>query len=109
MTVLAARARRDGAMSCRVQITWRRKGARKPADVVVVARPARWGNPFDWRGIGKPEAVRRFSEALLAGRLPYTVADVRRELRGKRLACYCKTGEPCHADVLLEVAAEGAD
>ena len=26
------------------------------------------------------------------------------ELRGKDLACWCKPGEPCHADVLIEVA-----
>lgn len=26
------------------------------------------------------------------------------ELRGKNLACFCKIGEPCHADVLLEIA-----
>ena len=25
-------------------------------------------------------------------------------LRGKNLACWCKPGEPCHADVLLEIA-----
>jgi len=26
------------------------------------------------------------------------------ELRGKDLACWCKPGAPCHADVLLELA-----
>lgn len=26
------------------------------------------------------------------------------ELRGKNLACWCKIGNPCHADVLLELA-----
>jgi len=26
------------------------------------------------------------------------------QLRGKNLACWCKPGEPCHADVLLELA-----
>lgn len=25
-------------------------------------------------------------------------------LRGKNLACWCPEGQPCHADVLLEVA-----
>ena len=29
----------------RIQLS-RRKGFRKPADAVVVARPSRWGNPF---------------------------------------------------------------
>jgi len=26
------------------------------------------------------------------------------ELRGRDLACWCKPGAPCHADVLLEIA-----
>jgi hypothetical protein len=30
--------------------------------------------------------------------------DALGELRGKNLACWCKPGEPCHADVLLELA-----
>jgi Domain of unknown function (DUF4326) len=30
--------------------------------------------------------------------------DIRRELRGKNLACWCRVGAPCHADVLLELA-----
>lgn len=29
---------------------------------------------------------------------------VRAELRGKNLACWCKPGAACHADVLLEIA-----
>lgn len=33
-----------------------------------------------------------------------TVEDVRRELAGKDLACWCPLNQPCHADVLLEVA-----
>lgn len=37
-------------------------------------------------------------------RLPFTVEDVRRELAGRDLACWCPPGEACHADVLLEVA-----
>ena len=35
---------------------------------------------------------------------PTTVEDVRRELRGKTLACWCAIDKPCHADVLLEIA-----
>lgn len=32
------------------------------------------------------------------------VEQVKRELRGKHLACWCALTEPCHADVLLAVA-----
>jgi hypothetical protein len=48
-----------------------------------------WRNNWD----GKESAARR--DKLLA-RIP--------ELRGKNLACWCKIGRPCHADVLLELA-----
>jgi hypothetical protein len=40
--------------------------------------------------------VAELRKAKLLARLP--------ELRGKDLACWCKPGEPCHADVLLELA-----
>jgi hypothetical protein len=52
---------------------------------------------------GRAEAVRRYRDDFLAGRLAVTVDDVRRELR-RDLACYCPPDEPCHADVLLMVA-----
>jgi hypothetical protein len=35
---------------------------------------------------------------------PPSIDEVRAHLRGKNLACFCKVGEPCHADVLLEIA-----
>jgi hypothetical protein len=83
----------------------RRKGARLPASVVVVTRPTKWGNPHPLE-LGRQEAVRRYREDLLAGRLAVTVDEVKRELRGCDLACYCPLDEPCHADVLLAVANE---
>ncbi len=69
----------------------------------MVSRPTRWGNPHPL-DLGRAEAVRRYREDLLAGRLDVRVADVQRELRGRDLACYCPLDEPCHADVLLEIA-----
>ncbi len=35
---------------------------------------------------------------------PSLRAKVVRELRGKNLACWCPLDQPCHADVLLELA-----
>ncbi len=40
--------------------------------------------------------------------LKVTVDDIRREMAGKNLACWCKPGDACHADVLLEIANGGA-
>lgn len=36
--------------------------------------------------------------------LKVTVEDVRNELAGKDLACWCKRSQECHADVLLAIA-----
>ena len=33
-----------------------------------------------------------------------THPDTLAELRGKNLACWCALDQPCHADVLLELA-----
>ncbi|MCL2430342.1 MAG: DUF4326 domain-containing protein [Alphaproteobacteria bacterium] len=30
--------------------------------------------------------------------------QAKRELKGKDVACYCKLNEPCHADVVIEIA-----
>jgi len=35
---------------------------------------------------------------------PVTLDDVRRELAGHDLACWCHLDQPCHADVLIELA-----
>lgn len=43
-------------------------------------------------------------QALLAGTPGFSVEDVQRELRGRDLACWCPLDQPCHADVLLEIA-----
>jgi uncharacterized protein DUF4326 len=83
----------------------RRKGARLPEGAIVVTRPTKWGNPHPLE-LGRTEAVRRYRSDLFAGRLPVTVDDVKRELHGHDLACYCPLDEPCHADVLLAVANE---
>ena len=87
----------------------RRRGWRKPAGAVVVARPTKWGNPFvvdDERS--RADAVDRFTRAITRGdiTLQFDVADVRRELAGRDLACWCPLDEPCHADVLLRLANE---
>ena len=93
----------------------RTAGWRMPPGAVYVGRPTRWGNPYRViDGLPKinashqvwdaAEAVALFREDLLAGTLPITVEDVRRELRGHDLACWCRTTEMCHADVLLEIA-----
>jgi len=76
---------------------------------VNVSRPGRWGNPNLVVAHGQEAAVRAFARDLAGGILNFSAEDVRRELRGKNLACWCKPGAPCHADVLLEIANRGKD
>lgn len=89
----------------RIQLR-RTKGWRKPPGAVVVARPTKWGNPYPVAEHGRSEAVRLYREHL--GQHPEIIAAARRELAGRDLACWCPIGQPCHADVLLDVASTGA-
>jgi hypothetical protein len=98
-----------------------------PPDTVKVDRSTRWGNPYAiippkawdrWRvegpGLGAHPASglcgNEEGARLLAVRLfrQWFDRSARSEdlaqLRGKNLACWCKPGAPCHADVLLELA-----
>lgn len=38
---------------------------------------------------------------------PPTEAEIKNALRGRDLCCWCPLDEPCHADVLLEIANQG--
>ncbi len=86
----------------------RTKGWRKPENTVSVARPSKWGNPYPVEKWGRLLAIHGYETALVEGRLVrVTVDDVRRELAGKNLMCFCPLDQPCHADVLLDIANGG--
>jgi hypothetical protein len=82
-----------------------------------VARPTRWGNPWYvgmWRGYKAEDAVKHFRRWLMRdpgvrsaenvfGKPP-SFEDIKTELRGKNLSCWCSLDKPCHADVLLKLA-----
>jgi len=82
----------------------RTKGWRKPANTVNVCRPGKWGNP--WR-IGDDDvpdaqaAVDYYYRWIMFSRPKHLDLS---ELRGKDLMCFCKLGQPCHGDILLELA-----
>ena len=48
--------------------------------------------------------VEAYRADLETGRLPYTQDDLRNELCGVNVACYCSEDEDCHGDVVLEAA-----
>lgn len=88
----------------------RTKGYKTPANTIYVGRPSKWGNNYvvgteshneDDPPIDAKIAVELFKYY----QLPEMIEDGDvAELRGKNLSCWCKLGEPCHADVLLEFA-----
>lgn len=82
------------------------EGKKLPPNTRLVTRATRWGNPFPVTSKsveGHAAAVEAF-RAWMRER-PRYVADVRRLLVGRSLACSCPTGWPCHGDALLAVAA----
>lgn len=84
-----------------------------PPNTIYVGRPTKWGNPYI---VGTEMVIGRFgderrphltaAEAVEEYRfhLPHRRHLDLRELRGKNLACWCPLDQPCHADVLLELA-----
>lgn len=89
---------------CRV---WNKASAEPPEDAVYVGRPTKWGNPFVIGEDGTREEVLEKYMRWLGGR-PDLIRDVREELQGKDLVCWCAP-EPCHADVLLAIANPGPE
>jgi len=95
----------------------RTRGWRMPPNTLYVGRGSRWGNPRRvgmYVGYKAADAVadyRRWIERdpstwsydNVYGKPP-TVDEIRAALAGKNLACWCALGQPCHADVLLELA-----
>ena len=90
-------------------------GADAARDAVFVGYGSKWANPFKkpdvdaLRGEPDVEAAYRHGGWREAATLLYreyvTEAGLDlQDLRGKDLVCTCKLKEPCHADVLLELA-----
>lgn len=92
------------SMPVRVQLR-RSRGWRMPPDTVKVDRSTRWGNPFPAASAAaRAEAVARFRAFVAAPGQADLREAIRRELRGRNLACWCPLDGPCHADELLRIA-----
>lgn len=110
----------------------RTKGWRMLEGAVYVGRPTMYGNPYEVKRFGldgalalyrnsitgywTPDAVPRGTSVEVAYACHMEVREqfrragcrdiefMIRQLRGKDLACWCPLDQPCHADVLLELA-----
>lgn len=98
----------------RIQLS-RAKGWRMPRNAVKVDRSTPWGNrhregdthapngiPYHGGPLTRQEAINgcRADWGDRLNRDP----DALEALRGKDLACWCRLDQPCHADVLLDLA-----
>src|SRR5690606_30645673 len=90
----------EGGAPRRVQLS-RAKGWRMPENTVKVDRTTRWGNPDRAEVIGAALAVemfrRRFGpEGTGLGPIHAIINRdvIRRDLRGKNLACWCRLDQP---------------
>jgi len=89
----------------------------------MVTRPGRWGNLFQIKAVaaqfGLDRAAARAKAVALhrdwmtgrpvaagsdPGVPPPAIHELILKLGGHNLCCWCKPGEPCHADLLIELA-----
>lgn len=93
----------------------RTKGWRMPEGAVYVGRGTQWGNPFrvgspntdNYMTWNREDAVDRYRYEILhmnGGVVGFNQCWAESHLRGKDLVCWCPLDQPCHADVLLELA-----
>ncbi len=84
----------------------RTKGFKMPENTIYVGRPGKWGNPFlECANRSRIDAVMQFQNNITKQHIPYpTIQEIKNELHGKNLACWCPLTEPCHADALLIIA-----
>lgn len=71
-----------------------------PETTVYIGRPSKWGNPFIVGIHGsRRDCISKFANSMT----PEFIDQVKTELKGKNLACWCSP-LPCHGDILLRIA-----
>ncbi len=67
-----------------------------------IGRPSKWGNCFVVGVDGtRDEVIAKHAEWVYTQ--PELIAQIKSELKGKRLGCWCYP-KPCHGDVLAWIA-----
>ncbi len=84
----------------------RTKGWQMPENTVKVCRgphglQKKYGNPFPVETHGRPASLLRYRNWLMD---ECSIEEIRQDLQGRNLACWCKPDEDCHADILLKLA-----
>ena len=75
-----------------------------PPNTKLVARPSRWGNPYSLKDHSLKDSLVLYRQWLDYQMMknPLFIEP----LRDFDLACYCRTDQACHADILLEYLRE---
>lgn len=74
--------------------------------IVYVGRPGKWGNPYitgTSAHLTIKEAITLYEKYIKDWNLE---EEIKKELKGKNLSCWCPLEQKCHADVLLKIANE---
>jgi len=83
----------------------RTKGWRMPENTLKVDRTTRWGNPFPSKTPAERQnAVIAYNAYIQEPAQRKLRQDIKSQLQGRNLACWCPLSGPCHADILLEIA-----
>lgn len=107
-------------MAKRIQFS-RKKGSKLPPNTVNVARPGKFGNPFNWTdcdpSLSDAERKRlaaldyenwltkpKWSEYIPESNRQWILDNLHLINDADFVACWCKLDEPCHADVLIRLA-----
>jgi hypothetical protein len=93
-------------MTRRVKVAGDLFPGRIPDGAVYVGRQApglpksAYANPYPVKTYGLAESLLRYRLHIEE----FDMATLEQDLTGKDLACWCPLDQPCHADVLLELA-----
>lgn len=72
-------------------------------EYVYIGRPSKYGNPFSIGVDGtRSEVIRKYERWINLPEQSELRADIKRELAGKILGCWCKP-LACHGDVILRI------
>ena len=70
-----------------------------------LSKPNNYSNPYSSRDVSAAQRVALFRDYVASDdRGAEWIRNNVRILRGFNLGCTCRRGQPCHADVLLEMA-----
>lgn len=69
---------------------------------ILIDRTTKWGNPFKIPPYTREESLSLYEDWIQ--KQDWLLKDIVKELKGKRLGCWCKSKFACHGDILAYLA-----